>query len=110
MSLIAEYLSTVSGPEHDLLEHMYGIVRAEVPDATEVLSYNMPAFAHKGKAFIAILSNKKFMSLYPFCGLQRLDIDFSDYECTTGSIHFSPDRPISDELLRRIIRTRLESL
>ena len=110
MSIFDEYLDTIEGNERKVLSHMYTVARSTVPEAEEVISYNMPAFALKGKAFLSIMANKKFMSLYPFCNLDRLDMNFSHYECTKGSIHFTPDQPISDEMLQQIIRVRLQQL
>ena len=110
MSVVDDYLATVPEPEHGILEHMYSVVRAQVPGATEELSYNMPAFKKDGKAFMAIMVNKQFMSVYPFGNLDRLGMDFSAYETTKGSLHFTAEKPISDELLKEIITTRLSQL
>lgn len=110
MSVIDNYLARLSGPEKTLIEHMYGIVRQMAPDATEELSYAMPAFKHKGKGLVAIMANKNFLSLYPFGAVDKLGIDLSAYECTTGSIHFSVDKPIPDDVLRRIVAARLQQI
>ena len=73
-----------------------------MPAATEELCYAMPAFTYQGKGLIAIMANKQFLSLYPFCSLDRLGLDLSTYETTKGSLHFSADRPLPDGLsLRR---------
>lgn len=107
MSAIDDYLKNVVGPERDVLSHLYAVVRQTVPEATEVISYNMPAFALHGKAFLSIVANKSFMSVYPFSNLEPLGLDVSGYETTKGSIHFTIDNPISDDLLRAIIQARL---
>lgn len=108
MSVVDDYLATLVGPERAVLAHLYAVVRATVPDATEELSYNMPAFKQNGKALISIMANKNFLSVYPFSNLEPLGLDFSAYETTKGSIHFSVDKPISDEFLREIIKVRLK--
>jgi uncharacterized protein YdhG (YjbR/CyaY superfamily) len=108
MTVVDEYLTSLDGAEKAIISHMYGVVREMVPDASEALSYNMPAFKKDGKAFIAIMANKDFMSVYPFSNLEPLGLDFSDYECTKGSIHFTLEHPISDDLLRTIITARLK--
>lgn|ERR1700689_3415423 len=108
MSVIDDYLVTLSEPAKTTISHMYGIVRDIVPDATEEMSYAMPAFKCKGKSLVAIMANKKFLSLYPFCALDKLGLDLSEFECTSGSIHFSAKKPISDDLLRKIITARMK--
>jgi len=110
MSVVDDYLVSLSGSEKATLEHMYAIVRQLVPEATEELSYAMPAFKYRGKGLVAILANKKFMSLYPFGAVQKLGLDISAYETTNGSIHFSHDNPIPDDLLKQIITIRLKQI
>jgi len=106
MSVIDDYLETLSGPEKQTIAHMYALVRHWVPTATEELSYGMPAFTYEGKGLISVMSNKDFLSLYPFCAVGRLGIDLDAYEKTSGSIHFSVDKPLPDELLQRIVQAR----
>ncbi|TAH36293.1 DUF1801 domain-containing protein [Candidatus Saccharibacteria bacterium] len=110
MSVIDDYLATVEGSKAAVLEHMYVVVREAMPEATEELSYNMPTFKWRGKGVIAILSNKNFLSIYPFCNHDRLGLDLSSYETTKGSIHFTPEHPVPDDLLRAIIAARQQQI
>jgi uncharacterized protein YdhG (YjbR/CyaY superfamily) len=110
MSVIDEYLHNLSGQEKAVVQHMYALVRQMVPSATEELSYAMPAFKYKGKGLVAIMANKNFLSLYPFGSVQRLGLDLSAYQCTSGSIHFSVNKPIPDELLRQVITARQQQI
>lgn len=110
MSVVDDYLVTLGGQEKPLVEHMYGFVREMVPDATEGMSYAMPAFKYKGKSLVAIMANKDFLSLYPFGAIEKLGLNLSAFECTSGSIHFSTEKPISDELFRKIIDARLRQI
>jgi uncharacterized protein YdhG (YjbR/CyaY superfamily) len=111
MSVIDTYLTTLPKPERALIEHMYSVVRELVPDdRTEELSYAMPTCKYKGKGLVAIIANKHFLSLYPFGSIEKLGIDLSAYEQTPGSIHFTLDNPISDELLTAIITARKQQI
>jgi uncharacterized protein YdhG (YjbR/CyaY superfamily) len=106
MTVIDDYLLTLTGKERQIITHMCAVVRETTPDATEEMSYAMPAFKYKGKGLISIISNKKFMSIYPFETVATLGLDLSAYECTSGSIHFASDKPVSDELLKDIVNAR----
>lgn len=106
MSVIDDYLVGLSDDKKVIIEHMYDVVRQIVPDTTEGLSYSMPCLKYKGKAMVAIMANKNFLSLYPFGSVKRLGVDVSAFEQTSGSIHFTPDKLISDELLKAIIESR----
>jgi uncharacterized protein YdhG (YjbR/CyaY superfamily) len=110
MSIVDDYLMVLDGVERQIITHMYALVRQLVPDATEGVSYAMPTFKYQGKDLVAIMANKQFMSLYPFGSVKRLGVDLGDFECTSGSIHFTAEAPISDELLQQIIVARLKQI
>ncbi len=110
MTVVDDYISTLDGAERETVASMYALVRQLVPDVTEELSYAMPAFKYQGKGLVAIIVNKQFMSLYPFGAVERLGVDLSGFECTSGSIHFTAENPISDELLQRIIVARVKQI
>ena len=110
MPVVDEYIANLAEPQKSVIGHMYEIVRQMAPDATQELSYAMPAFKYKGKGLIAIIANKQFMSVYPYASVKGLGLDLSAFECTTGSIHFTVDKPIGDDLLRQIITARMSQI
>ena len=110
MTIIDEYVATLKGKEKAIIEHMNDVVRKMVPDATEEVFYGMPSFKYRDKGLISILATKKFLSLYPYCAVERLGLDLSAHEGTKGSVHFTPEKPISDELLRDILSARMRMI
>lgn len=110
MTVIDEYLQTLDAPSRDVVAHMYDVARQLAPDTTEELSYNMPALRYKGKSLISIMVNKNFLSIYPFCAVERLGLDLSMFETTSGSIHFTLANPLSDDLLREIVTARMRQI
>lgn len=110
MSVVDEYLETLNGPDKVVIEYMYAMVRKMAPSAIEELSYAMPSFTYNGRGLVAVMANKSFLSLYPFAAVETLGLDLSAFECTIGSIHFSADKPIPDDLLRSIITARMRQI
>lgn len=106
MSVIDDYLASLSDDKKSIIKHMYDVVRQTVPNTTEGLSYSMPCLQYKGKALVAIMANKNFLSIYPFCSIEKLGVDISTFEQTTGSIHFTLEAPVPDDLLKEIIQER----
>jgi len=110
MSVIDDYLKSLAEPERQIIAHMYDVARKLAPETTAELSYNMPALKYRGKGLVAIMSNKHFLSLYPFIAVDKLGVELSEFEGTTGSIHFTLENPISDDLLRSIITSRMQQI
>lgn len=108
MGDVADYLATVEEPYRAELARVYAVAAEVVPEATEGTSYAMAALIYRGKGLIATVRAKKFLSLYPYSGsvLADLAADLTDFETTSGSLHFSVEHPVPDELLRRIVELR----
>ena len=110
MDVVNKYIETLEEPIKEQISHMYTIAREMAPDATAEMSYGMPALKYKGKGLISIMANKDFLSYYPFASVSSLGVDVSSFETTDGSIHFSTERPIPDELLRELLTARMKRI
>jgi len=105
---VGTYLSMVEGADRDALQRVFAIAREVVPEAEEGTSYAMPALLYRDKGLIATLRAKKFLSLYPYSGAVVASVleALSDFETTSGSIHYSADHQLPDAIVRRIVEAR----
>lgn len=108
MGDVADYLGTVEEPHRSELARVYALAREAVPGAVEGTSYGMAALLYRGKGLITTVRARKFLSLYPYSGrvLTELAGDLTDFETTSGSLHYSVGHPPPDDLLRRIVELR----
>ena len=108
MGDVADYLAAVEEPHRTALARVYAVAAEVVPEAVEGTSYAMAALIYRGKGLIAAVRVKKFLSLYPYSGsvLAHLAGDLTEFESTSGSLHFSAEHPVPDDLLRRIVELR----
>ena len=108
MGDVADYLATIEEPHRTELARVYAVAAEVVPPAVEGSSYGMAALLYRDKGLIAAVRAKKFLSLYPYSGsvLSDLADSLTDFETTSGSLHFSVEHPVPDDLLRRILELR----
>lgn len=97
-----------------LLELKKCILEAE-PNATELLNYNIPAYAlvenGKREQQIMIAGYKKHAGLYPHpTTMEKFDSELSEYKRAKGSVQFPLDKPLPKELIVRMIKYRTEVL
>lgn len=97
-----------------LLELKECILKAE-PNATELLNYNIPAYAlvenGKREQQIMIAGYKKHVGLYPHpTNMEKFDSQLSEYKRAKGSVQFPLDKPLPKELIVRMIKYRVELL
>lgn len=112
MNQVDQYITTLKPPIQALFKEMQSVVQVLVPDLTQDISYNLPAFFYRQKPLISFVENKKFLSLYPFSGkvIAKLESKLTDFKTTTGSIHFSVEQPIPEALLQEIIQARMAEI
>ncbi|HLO98713.1 MAG TPA: DUF1801 domain-containing protein, partial [Fimbriimonas sp.] len=85
------------------------IVIEEVPNATESISYDMPTFKLGEKSFFYMAAFKKHCSI--FGSTKGFEEELAEYKTSgRGTIQFTPDKPLSEDLLRRLIRARINHL
>jgi len=112
MGTVTDYLHTISAPNRDVLERVVAIARELAPGVEEGTSYGMPALLLDGKGFLSVLETKKHLALYPFSGqiLGRLEDELDGFSWSPGTLRFSADNPVPDELVRHILELRLAEL
>jgi uncharacterized protein YdhG (YjbR/CyaY superfamily) len=112
MSAIDDYLEKIEAPQRDALERICQIVREAVPGAEEATSYGMPAFKVKGKPLLGFTASQRHLSLHPFSPgvIETVKDGLGGFELSKGTIRFTLDNPIPDEVLRRVIEARLKEI
>jgi uncharacterized protein YdhG (YjbR/CyaY superfamily) len=108
---IDAYLAEMPAEKRAVLEELRERIRAIIPDAEEVISYSIPALRVEGRVVIGFKANKSDYSIYPFSGgaAERFPEELQGRTVTSGSIHFTPEDPIPDDLLGRIIDWRIQA-
>lgn len=109
---IDEYLAGVEAPMRGTLEEVRRSILLVVPEAEECISYGMPAFRVHGKVVAGFAAFKKHLSYLPHSGsvLSSLGTDLSDYESTSGSLHFALDVPLPAALVAKLVAARLHEI
>lgn len=106
------YLAGAPEPQRNTLELVRASLRSILPDATETISYGMPAFEVEGKAVAGYAYFKAHCSYFPHSGtvLSRLSDELRGYDWSKGTLRFPVDQPLPATILRRLVATRLEEL
>jgi uncharacterized protein YdhG (YjbR/CyaY superfamily) len=106
------YLGSVEEPKRATLEALRTSILRVVPEAEQGISYGMPAFTVHGKTVAGFAAFKNHLSYLPHSGsvLDRLGADLAGYSSTKGSLHFPVDQPLPDDIVRRLVETRLHEL
>ena len=106
---IDAYLAALPADQRELLQRVRGQIARLLPDASETISYGMPAFALDGRAIVWYAGWKKHCAIYPLTDsfLKAHAQELTGYGRTKGSLHFTPQQPLPDGLVEQLVKDRL---
>lgn len=110
---VTDYLASIDNDaDRAALARVLDIARDVAPEVTQGVSYGMPTLLYRGKGYAAAMQTKAHLALYPFSGgiLPAFEADLADFSHSISALRFSADKPVPDELLRRILEMRKEQI
>lgn len=106
---VEKYLAKVPEPARSTLQKVRAMIRKAAPrEATEAISYGIPAFKHNGM-LVAYAAFKEHCSFFPASGtlLNEFAEELKDYPCSKGTIRFAVDQPLPEGLVRKLVEARV---
>jgi len=103
-----EYLARVPEPARSTLNKMRALIRSVAPsEATETISYGIPAFKYKGMlVWFAAFSNH--CSLFPGSSvIEAFKNELKGFSTSKGTIHFPVDKPLPAALVKKLVKARV---
>ncbi len=87
-----------------VMERLRTTIRSAAPDATEAISYNMPAFRLHGRFLVSYEAFKRHYSLFPWSDgmVEELGEEMKPCAIGKGTIRFPADDSIPFELVERL--------
>lgn len=103
---VDDYIADFPGDVQEILQQIRTIIREIVPDAEEVISYQMPTYRLQGN-LVHFAAFKNHIGFYPTpSGVEAFQDELTPYQHAKGSIQFPLDRPMPYDLIRRIVLFR----
>lgn len=107
-SNVDEYLATLPNDLQKVLRRVRRAIRNAVPDAEEIISYQIPAYRIHGSTMLYFAGWKEHFSLYPATGLltEVLKEELAPYRVSKGTIRFPLSDPVPVALIEKIAEFR----
>lgn len=108
LTSVEDYFAAVPPPARKMLERMRTVIRSVVPkDATEVISYRIPAFRQK-KIIVWYAAFSGHCSLFPTAAvIEKFKHELKGYKISKGTIQFPLDKPLPVALIKSIVKARV---
>ena len=105
---VDEYLARVPEPARSTLNKMRAAIRSAVPpEATETISYRIPAFKYKG-VLVWFAAFSDHCSLFPTASIvEAFKNELKGFSTSKGTIHFPTDKPLPTALVKKLVKARV---
>ncbi|HWD38480.1 MAG TPA: DUF1801 domain-containing protein [Fimbriimonas sp.] len=105
---VDEYLAGVTPSSAcETLAGLRAIIRDELPEAVESIKYGIPTYKLDG--FVASFgAYKNHCSFFPGHTVRDFSEELKGYKILKGTIQFPHDKPLSEALVRAMVRARAD--
>jgi uncharacterized protein YdhG (YjbR/CyaY superfamily) len=107
---VDEYIARVPDPARGTMEKLRATIRSVVPkDATEVISYRIPAFKTE-RILVWYAAFSDHCSLFPTAAvIEQFKNELKPFHTSKGTIQFALDKPLPTELIKKIVKARVQA-
>jgi uncharacterized protein YdhG (YjbR/CyaY superfamily) len=106
---IDEYIANFPKETQIILEKIRTTIKNIVPESEETISYAMPAFKLNKKALVYFAGYKNHIGFYATpTGHKEFKEELSNFKQGKGSVQFPLDTQIPYDLIKRIVKFRVE--
>lgn len=109
LAAVEAYLAGVPEPARGTLDKVRATIRSAVPaEATECISYGMPAFRYKG-ALVGYAAFKGHCSFFPMSAslLDEYAEELKGARTSKGTVQFPLDKPLASALVKKMVKARV---
>jgi uncharacterized protein YdhG (YjbR/CyaY superfamily) len=98
---VDDYIAAQSAAAQPRLRELRAIIRAAVPEATEVISYGLPTYKFRvGSVYFG--AAKRHVALYG-SAMDALAEELRGYDSSKGTLRFPLNQPIPAELVGKLV-------
>jgi uncharacterized protein YdhG (YjbR/CyaY superfamily) len=107
---VAAYIDAAAEPARSRLRTLRSLVREEAPDAVERMAYGLPTW-HQEENLLHLGAFARHVGLYPGpAAIEAFAEELEAFRTSKGAMQIPHDRDLPVDLVRRIVRWRLEQV
>jgi len=103
------YLAALPAKTRAVLENLRRAIKAAAPRAEEMISYRIPTYKYHGP-LVHFMAGKNHCSFIVVskATLDSFPEELKGFKTSGTTIHFTPEKPLPANLIKKIIKTRLK--
>ena len=106
---VEDYMAALPEESRVALEKLRKTIKAAAPEATEMISYQMPGFRDHGRSLVTYAAFKDHCSFFPMslAVIEEYKEELKPYFSGKGTIRFTAEDPLPASLVKKIVKARL---
>jgi uncharacterized protein YdhG (YjbR/CyaY superfamily) len=112
VGVLDDYFESLDADTREAFERIRSLALDIVPDAEQGTSYGMAALKYKQKPLLGFAAAKRHLSVFPFSPqvVDEVRDRLSGYELSKGTIRFTVDKPLADDVIRDVVMLRMTEI
>lgn len=112
MGSVDDALAGLAPADAAALARVVDVARRLAPDAEDGVSYGVPALRVAGKPLVGVSRAARHLALYPFstAAVDAVRDALDGFEVSKGTVRFTADRPLPEDVLVRLLAARLAEI
>jgi len=110
VTTVDAYLAGLRPAYRAALRAVRRTIRRIAPDATESISYGIPTYKVEGKRLVYVGAATNHLAVHMIRREHLAEAKRLGFGVGRGSIRFTPERPLPERLLTRIVKARLAEI
>jgi uncharacterized protein YdhG (YjbR/CyaY superfamily) len=109
---VDDYFGGLDAAPRAVFEHIRTLAMDIVPEAEDGTSYGMAALRYKQKSLLGFRTAKDHLSVFPFSPkvVDAVRDRLAGFDLSKGTIRFTVARPLPDEVVRDVVRLRMNEI
>jgi uncharacterized protein YdhG (YjbR/CyaY superfamily) len=105
---VNDYLTRLPEDSRAALEQLRQTIKSIVPEAVEVISYQIPTFKYKERMLVSYAAFKEHCSFFPGAApIEAHRNELRSYQISKGTIRFPIDKPLPAALVKKLVISRI---
>lgn len=107
---VPAYIADFPPATRKMLQQLRALVRKQVPEAEERISYGIPGYFQEGGMIIYFAGYNKHIGLYPgAAAIVEFKKDLAGYKLSKGTVQLPLDAPLPLGLITRLVKFRIKA-
>ena len=110
--IVDDYMAALPEDRRAVMEQLRATMRSAAPQATEAISYTLPALRLNGRFLVSYEAFTRHYSLFPWTDAMLVELGeaLRPHAVGKGTIRFAADQPIPLALVERIVHIRIREV